>query len=489
MIVRWVLLIGVAMMSACTTGFEGIVKDNQPPQTFLMVDTIVRPAEDRFGSLVQLHWWGDDSDGWITGYEYSFDTLGGDSVHWHFTQRQDSVFLFPIPPGDDTADFVFQVRSIDNDGLRDPSPAQLTVPVKNTPPTVHFTYPDLFPVKSFPVLRYYWTGSDPDGLQTISHYELVWNDTTAVPFAVEAFTTSVVLEAIDPKATQSACKVYINNQVTPLVASMPGLLLNDTNVLFIRVVDKAEAASPWTAARPIFVKRQQADLLLIDGYLTLGNMITQLYRQWLDSIGIAAADTLQLFEKVNGAFTQQASDNFTQGKIFALFEKIIWYTNDAAASLSMGQRCLQEFFQNHGKLLMAVYVSSLFDEQSSFLDFTPIQSFVVPPDSTLLMSDTSTVYPVAPGYPTLKSTAFVGVVRPFLLVPGAQELYRAKLLVKHNASGQITVWNGVSTVIAAKSNASGKTNFILSTLELQKLNGLGSVPDFLAYVFDNVFQW
>ena len=102
---------------------------------------------------------------------------------------------------------------------------------------------------------------------------------------------------------------------------------------------------------------------------------------------------------------------------------------------------------------------------------------MVPDDTTLLLTDTSGIIGLQPGYPDLESTSFVGVVRPFHPAVGAIELYSAELLAKDNVSLSISNWDGTSTVMAMKKNGSGETNFIISTLELQKLNGLSNIQD------------
>ena len=136
---------------------------------------------------------------------------------------------------------------------------------------------------------------------------------------------------------------------------------------------------------------------------------------------------------------------------------------------------------------MSVYVSSLFDEQSDFLDFTPIQSFVVPEDTTLLLTDTSSIVSLQMGYPDLSSTSFLGIVRPFNIASGATSLYDARLVAKDNATLSLSGWNGISTIMAKKKNSLGETNFIISTLEIHKLNGLFNITGFFEEVFINEF--
>jgi hypothetical protein len=285
----------------------------------------------------------------------------------------------------------------------------------------------------------------------------------------------------------SDCNVFINNNALAQTAVMHGLVLNDSNTLYIRAVDDAQDASPYVGSYHIFVKKPVSDMLLVDGYLSNGGAVENFYTQQLAAAGFPLVDTIQIFETYNGDYTQLSPDNLTQEKVFALFKTIVWFSNDAANSLSLGQRALNSFFNSDGKLLMSVYVSSLFDDQSNFLDFTPIQSFITPQDTTLLLADTSQVFAQQSGYPDLKSTAFVGVVRPFNLNIGATGLYNGELIAKDNITLNLSNWSGVSTVMAKKSNASGETNFIISTLELQSLNGSGNINNLYHEIQINEF--
>jgi hypothetical protein len=489
--VRAPILILVSLLTlvlhSCKTSFTGEVNPNKEPETFLVADTIIRVDGDRLNSQVEIRWWGDDPDGYVVGYEFSFDSIITSSTQWQFTAKQDSTFLLAAPPGQDTVDFPFFIRAIDNSGAADATPAHLIFPVKNSPPAVTFVYTENNPVKSFPVLRFFWEGNDPDGITNLRRYEICWNDTLQPPYLLDVTASGAVFEGINLQAAQTDCRVYVNNNTAAEQLNMSGLLLNSNNVLYIRAVDNAEAASPYTASAVVFVKKVSSEILMVDGYSANGGPVEGFYTQQLTAAGFAVVDTLQIFAKENNAYSQQSADNFTQSKIFALFNGIVWFTNDASGSLSIGQRTLNEFFNKGGKLLMSVYVSSLFDEQSGFLDFTPIQSFVVPQDTTLLLTDTAKVFSQQSGFPDLKSTAYVGVVRPFVPVVGAEIVYDAQLIAKDNNTLSLSEWQGGSTVMASKKDAAGETNFIISTLELHKLDGMANMNVFFNEVMHTEF--
>jgi hypothetical protein len=122
----------VALLAMCGMGCErGEAIDNVAPETHLAVTSIERTGADRLNSKVSMSWYGTDVDGYVSGYELSLD-----GSTWKHSAKQDSVFLFSIPAGSDTADITLYVRAIDNQGQRDESPASLVFPLKNAPPVI-----------------------------------------------------------------------------------------------------------------------------------------------------------------------------------------------------------------------------------------------------------------------------------------------------------------------------------------------------------------
>jgi len=225
---------------------------------------------------------------------------------------------------------------------------------------------------------------------------------------------------------------------------------------------------------------------LLNAYTNIQPSVESFYGDHLVGQGITNFDTVRFYEQVGGQYTQQAADNLTQRKIFAKFKTIIWFGNSAANSLSVAQRTTTDFFSQGGKMLMAVYVSSTFDEQSQFFDFTPVEQLVDPPDTTLLLDNGAQVTPLQSGWPSLASTSIVGVVKPMILSIGATPLYDAQLLARDNPTGNLGPWSGKSTVIAMQS-VGGQTNFVFSTLELHKLDGNANMDQFFHKVLKEEF--
>lgn len=483
------LFFSLMMLSSCKNDFTGNPKANLPPETHTVVDTIIRVGGDRFHSLVTINWWGDDADGFVKGFEFTFDSVINTSTVWTYTTKPDSDFLLATPYGQDTADFSFWVRAIDNNQIADPTPAHLKYPVKNSPPTIQFISGANNPLQTFPIVKFLWKAADPDGDENLNHIELVWNDTTQAAYSLDITSTAATFEATNLSVLNPLCNVYTNNSLNALTQTIDGMVLNDTNILYIRAVDDAGAHSNFIGSYKIYIKQPHGNLLLVDGYGNGNSSIENFYVTQLQSAGVTTFDTLKIFQQSSGSYTQLAPDNLTQSRIFKLFDKIIWFSNDAANSLGIGQRCLNDFFNNNGKLLMSCYISGTFDEQSTFLDFTPAQSLIVLQDSTLLLADTSTVISTSGSYPDLKCTQYIGTVRPFNLQLGASAMYNANIIAKNNITLVTGPWGGASTVIARKTNSSSQTNFVFSTLELQKLNGNNNMGQFFQQLIQTDFNW
>ncbi len=470
---------------SCKTGLNGNLKENLAPETHTIVDAIVRIGADRMNAQVHLTWWGNDADGFIKGYEFTFDSVVSASTNWNFTTKLDSTFILSIPPGKDTVDFIFYVRAIDNLNVFDPTPARLGLPVKNSAPSVIFVPGLNNPIVSFPVIKFYWKGTDPDGDDNLMRYELCWNDTNELPFSLDVTVSNGTFMATTFTTNNPLCSVYANNDLNAQPILMNGMMLNDTNQLFIRAIDKSAAKSKYVSSYKIFIRKPISATLLVEGYTTPVQSATALafYSQNLSAAGVASFDTLNIFQQQAGVYTQLAPDNLTQSRIFSLFNAIIWFSNDASKSLSLGQRTLDDFFNAGGKLFEAVYISSSFDEQSTFLDFTPVQSLVAYSDTALILTDTSSVFAQQTGFPTLKSNSIISNVKPFSLVAGAVPIYNANLTGKKISINFLFPWTGSSTIMASKTNQSGQVNFIFSSLELQKLDGLSNATQLFQKIF------
>ncbi|MCG9879977.1 MAG: hypothetical protein MH472_05210 [Bacteroidia bacterium] len=487
-----IIFLFILVVSACKKGFEGTSNIPAPPQTYMVVDKIERSGENRLTTLVEAHWWGISEGGIIKGYEISTDN----QQTWQYTTKQDSSFLLKIPPGNDSADIAIYVRAIDHLGQVDASPASTLYPIKNSKPSVRFIFsasiagiPSQNPTNVFPVLKYTLFGEDPDGEDDILNYELYLNDTLRAPFILPANTNSILMVSNNPKADSSDCKVFVNGSNNALTNAVFGLKHQSNNIIYIRAVDKALSKSNFTASPAVWVKKVSSDILLVNAYTSNKIFVQNYYTNNLAKIGITSFDTMQATEVIENNFTQLQPDFQAQNKAFAFFKKIVWFGDDATFSFSYGQRTSSDFFNNGGQLFMAVAINSNFDPLSNFLDWTPIKSLVNPPPASVFrVNINALVQPVNTGWPVIKSSAIIPSARPFEIQDntgsiGFDSLYFGGII--ESKAGQSPIeWKGKSAVMAKRfATSNNRTNFIISSLPLERFNGNNNIDSLFIKVF------
>jgi hypothetical protein len=472
-----------SVFHACKDNISGDMIPNRHPETYTIVDSIIRYGNDRFKSQIEIHWWGDDPDGYVQGYEISFDKMV-----WIHTQRQDSVFIVKIPEGKDTFDFSFYVRAVDNAGMRDPTPAEILYPVKNSPPTIAFQYPDFvpkrIPKKSFPVLKFSWEAQDPDGVENISHYELFLNDTLQEALIIEAHYSSVIIQADNFNTAIVPATVYKGAVMNQHARMLPNMLLNDTNQLIIRAVDLVGEKSDFAFSNPIFVRKPESKTLLINTYSYSVQQFEDFYTSNMNIAGIHNYEITRLNEIIENTYTELAPDNITQAMIFDLFDVLIWFGKDAAYTLSLAQRTTDNFISKGGKMFIAVELSSSMEPQANYLNFTPIDSLVEPPaNKQFILSTDSLLLPVNTAWPQLKASQIINPTRPFYQELASEDVYNARII---EAGTTLELWKGKSTLMAMRKNQ-GQCVFFISSVELHKINGNGNIDLFFRKLFIDEF--
>ena len=164
------LLASMALWAACTA-LEGTVAPNQPPETTLWVTGDV----DTVRHTQRFFWDGQDTDGVVTAFEFRWlyepgaEPVGYDSTVWFRTERSDSLFTVFTPDGANAP--TFEVRAIDDQGARDPSPASQSFRFLNEAPQLLIT--GVPSDTTYPVATIDWIANDPDGNINNASYR-VW---------------------------------------------------------------------------------------------------------------------------------------------------------------------------------------------------------------------------------------------------------------------------------------------------------------------------
>ncbi len=287
------LLLSTLSFLGCDSDISGDPFANQPPETQLSVrDTSLTDnldEADRLVSTVLVSWVGDDPDGFVDVFEFRFHDERFNPApeeNWTPTVRNDTLILLPIESGSKTANVVFEVRAIDNEGLTDPSPARTVFPIQNSPPFIQLRSFDLPPDTTFPIFSFAWRADDPDGFQNLNRIEVSLNDSvnyTSLPPNVEFITLQAENFGRGAPAETVDTDVFVGRGYIPGDLTVPGLRLDAMNTFFIRSVDATDTTS-FVERFEWYVKGSNSRILYVNDFRKSTNLaILGLHRDILDS--------------------------------------------------------------------------------------------------------------------------------------------------------------------------------------------------------------
>jgi hypothetical protein len=460
---------------------------NTPPKTFISLfpggDLSVTPSKQH------LHWWGVDVDGLVIGFVISFDSL-----HWHWTTSNDSLFTLQLNRPDTS--YKFYVAAIDNQGngvydsqtpygpepftdlnnngkwdpgepfidwgAIDSKPAMLKIPIQNSPPSVSFTINSDVPDTTFPVASFSWTGTDPDGNETIVKYYWVLDDTLKSWKELTGTTNFLTL--------------FKSNG-----------LAGGNHVFFLKALDIAGAYSKIIRMpgedKTWYIKEPISDFLIVDDYGTADNS-ADFYKTFFDTLSNGRFKKRDLIDiklgltSISRAKYLPAFVNPTLTETFKLFKYIYWYS-DNQPNLDAAQRTLPDFKKAGGKVLFsAAFPENVGESQGGIVDFAPIDGIsstsinIIPQNVNVLPDPQNAI-----GYPILtRDQGLVPIVfiRSFIPKIDARVLYSFQ---------SYPMWTG-NPIIAVKD--ADIPSFILIGLPLHRFNG-GSLKlgEFFVKVFSD----
>lgn len=463
---------------------KGEISRDGVPDTFISYEAINLTGQNRLNSSVRLTWYGTDGDGYVEGYELSLD-----SQNWTYTTTQDSVFLFDIPAGQDSADINFYVRAIDNDGNIDPSPAFLKVPLINTPPDAAFL-DDRGPADTaFIAATFFWQASDPDGDNTLQSVELKINDGdwTEIDRSQNLITFLPDTSAQSGNATAA---IYYGNSTAPANVSINGMRINDTNRVYIRSIDIADAVSEVDTSEVFFFRGKQSgiDMLWISGH---NSTITAEYRSYLQSnnlnydflnfgyaqganLPVYFEPTVQLiFNQYKTAFLNLPSTNFRNS-----------VTGDEKPLIDYLAPIIQNFTDNGGKYFLTTQLTRTQDlsESRSVYPIDDIVISTVPGSQARIVTDSALVNLTDTlRFPKLAPNNVEFGVVPMFASADAQDFYRAQIT-------RFRGWNGSSTTVAAVRRRNNKISQVFFCLELHRFDeATGNLEALIGEIFTNEF--
>ncbi len=303
------LALAGAIAAAGCSSLKKTVMPTEPPHTTIFVSGPV----DTVNHIVHLHWFGTSAHGYIVGYEARMlnPAAAADSA-WRFTTRTDSLVTIYTPTG--LTSPVFEVRAIDDHGVRDPNPARQLFHFSNQPPIVKLVGKPNAADHSdttFASVTVTWTVTDPDG---------------------------------NPDAV--VCRTWLDGQAdNPLVASggtftMPssrfmtnGTYTSGRRTLYIQGVDDGGMAGPidsvtWYVRTPVTGNR--ARLLLIDDVPNTDPAkirVDSLYANAVANSALQPGTWRVLHLQFNQPF-RSAKD---LEQTFEQFESVVWYRGEQTA--------------------------------------------------------------------------------------------------------------------------------------------------------------
>lgn len=450
------ILLSAWLVASCQdTGVRGVVNDNLPPKTYLTLDEVNRPDDNRLNSQVRIRWWGDDPDGYVVGYEYS---INGST--WVFTTITDSVFVLPIPVGNETADVQFSVRAKDNNGAMDPNPPTLVFPIVNSPPSVRLNAVEQPSDTTFHVFSFGWTASDPDGAQNLDYTEIAVNDTVSGWIRLPNDVNFVTIDIEDGSGATANGSLYLGKAYISTSTILNGFVMNAMNTVYVRTVDQAGAISPF-AESTWYLKRQTSRVLVINDN-SLPNTQSRLndHLRWIAQAGISQVDVIQATDGVaSGGFKSPLSVAFqktfepTMNQALAKWDYIYWVSDNLDRNINFALELSVEFFRNGGKMFINIPTKNLpaTDPVFTFLPFDRLgvpgvvgaQGFLIQGSSAITAGDVSTAPAGRIG------SANITGVSPLVPTGGSTVLYNAAFRVRQLFGSVVYTGNPAISVISA----------------------------------------
>jgi hypothetical protein len=473
---------------ACSDAPSGTAHGNLAPETHLALlpDSALRTTTSR----QHIHWWGDDPDGFVAGYFFSFD-----GVSWAFTTKTDSIFSLTLRGTDTT--YHFAVRAVDTQGngvydangpygaepftdangngrhdageaftdfgLWDPTPATLGYPITNTPPVVAFVKGSEVPESTFTVASFTWVGTDLDGDESIAEYRYALNDT----------------------ANAASWKRLPRGQTFLTLTAKDGII-SGNNIFYLKAVDIAGAESR-TIRMPAeggtwHVRIPRTQLLIVDDYGPTDDT-PAFYQGIVDTLLGGRYRGADVFDIKAGA-TSTSKGRFvppfvnpTFTETLKLFTHVLWYC-DNNPTIDVAQISLAPYQQSGGHVLYtASFPESALDPRGGITDYAPVDS-LTPQSITFVPANTRLeAHAESPGYPVLtrdtKGTP-VAFIRGLYRKINAANLYML---------GTDPRWSG-NPVIAVRS---GDRRFVIFAVPLHRFDGAGNAGAVIRQVFEQEF--
>jgi len=449
-----VLAAGLAL-AACD---RGMAVENQLPETRISLDTIALSGPDRLNSVVQLSWLGSDADGYVAAYELR--VAGGE---WRRSTRTDSTLVLAIPAGIDTADLAVEVRSIDNEGGVDPSPARLVVPIKNSPPSAEFLDASFPEAAVWNALTFQWIASDPDGASSITDVELRVNGGSWRPIDPNQKLVSLVLTA------SGATELYYGSQESAAANWGYALDTAGPTTLEVRARDLAGSWSAVDTAPAVTVRMPTANLLVVASHSGAADAA------WTADLAALGVDYDVLDLLSNSGQDRPRSWNPGFRHTLRGYDALLVYSASSvmldpqtgATKLPLAHMApaLQRFGEAGGKLLVSASFGATSD-LSDLVGTLPIDGLVTSSGQVRLVTD-SAVVAQQTGFPNLQASNVLIGLTPMVSSADAEVLYRGQLT-------KLSGWQG-DNLLGVLRRRQGAVQTVFLSFDLHRLDAQGGL--------------
>lgn len=336
-------------------------KPKLAPVVRFFVDSIGLEGPDRLSSRFRLQWSGDDPDGYVVGYE-----LRQNGGPWAFTTAQESTFVVPFGAGEIEKDVVFELRGVDNDGLRTEPPARLRVPLRNTPPTCYVDSALYLPDTTFPVVTVSLRIGDLDGVETLDSL-YVRIGASGSWYALPPRHTLLSFVSVDPRSA-SPTRLYSGTSLTPILTIPEPLPLGGAVRLYFRAKDHGNLFSETDSTKLIYIRPKTSDWLVIDSWEDASALTS------LDADLIAAWGSYDLWDLRQPA-NRHPLYNPTWIHLFRLYSRLFWIVGQGGFyRLEEVEQVIQTYLNGGGRILISSPIPSTVSSFSPIFRWGPMDS-------------------------------------------------------------------------------------------------------------------
>ncbi len=482
------LVVGLLLIFSwsCDNSIDGDFSENQPPKTFLTVQSIDRSEENRLSSQINISWWGVDPDGYIAFFEYAINDTSESA--WTRVNGTDSTFILPITEGESTDDVLFKIRAVDNEGARDPDGARLVYPVINSDPDVSLNNPELPADTMYSITSFGWTIEDPDGLQNILRTEIAINDKNgewiSIPFDEGSDQVFVSLEVDNSSEGEKTANLFYGRSFLASTQTISNVQVGASNKFYVRVIDQAGAQSPIDSTS-WYIKEQTSRVLFFNDVSGSSTSAEQAYHlDILDQNGIQP-DVWLINDGGAGDIKERLSESFPETidptliKTLAKWDYIYWLSNNLNRNITYVEQITSEFSENGGKFFITIPATD-----GDITSDDPLFN-VLSVDSIGERSGSSVGFkidegePVTPSdnsFPLLQTSRDIDGLLPLKPSSGATSLYTVDF--KEDQPGRIPDTDFTRFETIAIENSEG--NIIYFGVDIRNIDGNGNAADIIA---------